>query len=255
MSQIVDWGYRPDPVGVVAPSVRDLVVGSTPATAVSLAPYVERVRQQRHYSACVGCAFAAGIEIRGRVLGTMPASLSETAIWTYARSAGMLHTHGRMLPLANTGCTPSDAVEGMRTWGLVHADRWPLGDDTACSLVPWDVVQGGYDMRFDQAYRLGFETRIQELRDSLVAGYPVAFAAKVCAGFLNWRAGSAYDGAVGADKGWHMMLAVGFDGDNVRVLNSWGEDWCDAGFCWITSRYLASEFAQDFYAIKASVAG
>jgi C1A family cysteine protease len=52
--------------------------------------------------------------------------------------------------------------------------------------------------------------------------------------------------------GGHCMLAVGYEGEQVLVRNSWGENWGDRGYCRIPFAYLCDpDLADDFWSITA----
>jgi hypothetical protein len=44
-------------------------------------------------------------------------------------------------------------------------------------------------------------------------------------------------------RGYHAICAVGYDNSRkaIRLMNSWGDQWCDGGFCWISYDLFASE--------------
>jgi fibronectin type 3 domain-containing protein len=77
------------------------------------------------------------------------------------------------------------------------------------------------------------------IKSYLASGQPVNFGMSVDAGFyaLN-RANNIYRETAGFSYGGHAMVLVGYD-DNLeggcfKIYNSWGDDWGDNGYCWIT---------------------
>ncbi len=87
------------------------------------------------------------------------------------------------------------------------------------------------------------------IRESLAAGSPIAFGTPLTSGFMSWAGEPArevfdFDLAsgpcTGQHCGGHAMLVVGYDDERraFRVLNSWGPDWGDGGFFWLTYDYF-----------------
>lgn len=44
------------------------------------------------------------------------------------------------------------------------------------------------------------------------------------------------------EEGGHAVLIVGYDKDRVRILNSWGKDYADGGFVWISNEAFEKQF-------------
>lgn len=44
------------------------------------------------------------------------------------------------------------------------------------------------------------------------------------------------------DEGGHAVLIVGYDQDRVRILNSWGKNYADQGFVWISNEAFKKQF-------------
>jgi C1A family cysteine protease len=46
------------------------------------------------------------------------------------------------------------------------------------------------------------------------------------------------------------MCIVGYEPGRFRVANSWGTDWREHGFAWLTDSYLAWEQTQDVWVLS-----
>lgn len=44
------------------------------------------------------------------------------------------------------------------------------------------------------------------------------------------------------EEGGHAVLIVGYDQERVRILNSWGKDYADGGFVWISNDAFSRQF-------------
>ena len=72
---------------------------------------------------------------------------------------------------------------------------------------------------------------VDDIKTAIVAGNPVIFGAAIQQ--YNVEAGNVFP-CKKAVHGYHEMTIVGYKGDMCRVANSWGKDWGDKGYCWIS---------------------
>lgn len=77
---------------------------------------------------------------------------------------------------------------------------------------------------------------IGTLKSYISHGYPIVIGAVVDKAFQEVKPGEIV--RVIGEGGGHAMVVVGYDdkkeGGCFKIMNSWGEDWADKGFCWIT---------------------
>lgn len=75
-----------------------------------------------------------------------------------------------------------------------------------------------------------------ELKAHLNAGFPIIFAAFVDQLFWEWRGSATLDRFGGPRLGRHAMVVAGYDDHRgaYRVINSWGRQWGDGGFAWVS---------------------
>ncbi|MBT29728.1 MAG: cysteine protease [Thalassobius sp.] len=80
--------------------------------------------------------------------------------------------------------------------------------------------------------------KIETVKKSLSENYPVVFGMKCAPSFYDakdvWRPSEDPNGSFGG----HAMCVIGYDdtkyGGAFEIMNSWGEDWGNDGFIWIT---------------------
>lgn len=80
------------------------------------------------------------------------------------------------------------------------------------------------------------EKDVNQVRAFLASGEPVVMVIKMDDGFLKLNAANpVYKKAQGDFRGYHAMVAVGYDDHKkvIKVLNSWGEGWGDKGYGWV----------------------
>jgi C1A family cysteine protease len=92
---------------------------------------------------------------------------------------------------------------------------------------------------------------ITQIKAYLAAGFPIYMAVDVD-GFGTMQAGGVWNGPYdGTKPGGHAMVIVGYD-DNLaytggtgafKVLNSWGTDWGNSGYFWLTYNWWSNGVA------------
>ncbi len=236
-------GFIDDPSEIVeAELVAHHVSGlirSSAATApevFSWRAHVPAVADQWSTNSCVGQAFASSIELRAILTGHPIHRPSAKAIYDMARMLDV----GKDADLLDVGSSPSRAIEGMRTYGLVAEARWPLTVENVNVKPAWDVYQNSLNARLGQHYRITpGPGACNEVRKALVAGYLPVFAMDVDQRYMDYDGTSVY--RVGLESvGRHMQCVVGYAEDYFEVLNSWGPSWGDGGFARIGQDFLES---------------
>ena len=141
-----------------------------------------------------------------------------------------------------------DVVKAISTKGVAREDLW--GFDRLGNQ-PTPAV---YD---DAALHLALEyqrvnTDRASINGAIFIGHPVIFGVPVYKAFESDEV--AKTGIVpmpsftDSDVGLHCMLLVGYDSQYDYVLNSWGQDWGQAGYCQLPRGYL-EKYGSDFWTI------
>ena len=195
------------------------------------------VKDQLHYSSCVGEAIARAVAVRARHLGKPMAEYpSACAVYTMSRQLHAALGYGPSNePLVDNGTFPRAALFAVNRLGLVRGSRMGYSDETINFGVMWDILRAGSAGRTldptDGSQRCihyyGCAGSRQVLQ-SLAAGVPVVFGLGADDGFMSYRSG-LYRRA-GRVLGGHMVCAVGYDEESVLVVNSWGEGWGEDGY-------------------------
>lgn len=75
---------------------------------------------------------------------------------------------------------------------------------------------------------------VKEVKAHLHAGFPVLIGTGVDEAFIKLPAGTTWS-SIGPEVGGHAMVVVGYDDARraFRLMNSWGREWADGGFCWM----------------------
>lgn len=89
---------------------------------------------------------------------------------------------------------------------------------------------------------------IEAIKAELAKGNPVVFGMKLHEGFSRLKT-EVYDSISGSSLGGHAMTLVGYDDNKVsargykgafKLINSWGENWGDKGYGWVSYRMFAA---------------
>ena len=96
---------------------------------------------------------------------------------------------------------------------------------------------------------------MKEVKMQLAAGYPVLIAANIDNGFRAGRKNGTdefvWRRASGDPPNAHAMIVVGYNDDRnaFKVMNSWGTDWGNNGYCWIDYQFF-EDVVQEGYIAK-----
>jgi C1A family cysteine protease len=187
-----------------------------------------------------------------------PERASRLAIYYLARAViGKQHQH--------SGCHLRDAFKVINTFGFCPESIWPYSDDPGqdgsfLRMPPTSAFRRSFDQRGSgrkpAEYRRIMDTgaeRIEAVKQVIREGSPVLFGTNVSNAFAEDRLPSGPIDPPGGDiAGGHAMVICGFDGDRFDVLNSWGDDWGDAGWCTFSADYVAWVHTRDLWAVDVA---
>ncbi|MCZ8343391.1 MAG: cysteine protease [Leptospira sp.] len=97
------------------------------------------------------------------------------------------------------------------------------------------LIEQGRKARFSRVYRIeSFDTKA--IKQSLLEGHPVAIGYLVHSNFLNPPSTQIYTKPEGEILGAQSLIILGYNDKKraFRVWNSWGKDWGDSGYLWIS---------------------
>lgn len=192
------------------------------------------VRQQGDRPTCVAFAVSAAHEWRAADSAIRSA---EDALWA-------AHQVNEIPGLEAT--TVAWALQGMKDHGHAIEAAWPYGQPRWSTGRPEAATNADNRRRltaWSEITPLTFETVERELRIER----PVVLTLRVVLSAWHYGGGVVDAGPGETTPGNHAVLAVGTvdAGRQVIVKNSWGADWGDQGYGYVTERYLNS------YALRA----
>lgn len=212
------------------------------------------VLDQGATSSCVAHAFVAGIHIREKIAGLPFMNASRLYAYYHSRreegSGPMVFDQGTYL---------RTCAIGLAKFGVPDEVYWPFSTfspvvnkrPTYASMSEAHPRMGG---KYARIYEM-LAGRSDAIKSALVAGCPVAFGTAVAHSFMDNGGPLNVDKPGAFDKiaGNHAMLIVGWktvQGKTWwRVQNSWGRNWRDEGFVWLSDSYIVWEQTQDLHII------
>jgi hypothetical protein len=226
---------------------RALSVIATTSTAVpasvDLSRFDPQVGDQGSVSSCAAWAIGYGM------LGWFANSQGHAG----APFAPM-YAYSQLTGRGDTGSSPMGVLEILRTQGVDTAAKYAPGHG-GVAQAPYDWTRRpsaaekaaaaankitGWVTLYN-TWRPPGATAVAELKRTLASGRPVAITIAVFDRFYA-AAGPAVissAGKIGDALGLHEVLAVGYDSRGVRIENSWGTSWGDAGYAILDWSYIA----------------
>lgn len=100
---------------------------------------------------------------------------------------------------------------------------------------------------------------LDSIKRYLAGGFPSMFGFPVYTEFDNPLAGGliAFPGPTSHYRGGHAIVAAGYD-DNLMIgadkgafliRNSWGTAWANAGYAWLSYKYVTAGLANDWWTL------
>ncbi|MFN3077026.1 MAG: C1 family peptidase [Alphaproteobacteria bacterium] len=144
-------------------------------------------------------------------------------------------------PLARGNCdagaTLAQALERLQNVGAVTLAEFPY-DPKDCSRQPGaQELAEAANFRIHRYFRVDPKS-LDDIKGRLVQGDPVVIGMDTTKNFDKLKAGEVYDPQEGEIDAGHAMVVSGYSDaiEAFKVFNSWGTDWGDDGYGWISYR-------------------
>lgn len=160
------------------------------------------------------------------------------------------------------GAYINDAMDVMKQYGVPPLHVMPY-DESTCSQKPNQMqIQNAsqFKTRGYQRLSLGGDDQtvnMLAIKQNIAAGAPVVIGMMVGQSFMRDMMGKSVFIPSGEDyngygMGGHAMCVVGYDdykeGGAFRIMNSWGMDWGENGFCWVRYKDFL-QFVKEAYGL------
>lgn len=208
---------------------------------ISLEAWCPPVQAQGPYSTCVG--FACGYYLRTIMEARSRGLSSRSQIVPIAFSPGYVYEKAKSSKDydCSQGISLVQALEVMKEFGSTPFRQYPYPSCGKSTRKADHVARtfriAGYNRIFQTKDTPSDKTRY--LKQALAGGQPVVIGLVAPASFYFTR--STWQPAPGDNPSdpkltGHALCVIGYDDqkDAFRVINSFGKNWADGGYCWIT---------------------
>ena len=131
------------------------------------------------------------------------------------------------------------AIELLKTKGAVPLSALPYSDSDCKALVPAPVL-AAHASRFRVQGSFKVDGReLRQIKGQIARGHPVIFGIYLPDGFRHYKSGIITNTKPTAEG--HGMVITAYDDDRqaFKFINSWGDDWGERGYGWIS--YAATQ--------------
>jgi C1A family cysteine protease len=238
------------------------------AAAPAISPLIDLradfspVEDQQQLGCCTANAAVALLEyFERKALGH---HIDASRLFVYKVTRNLLGWTG------DTGAYIRTTMEALACFGAPPEKYWPYDGNAADKNTHYEVEPTA----FCYAYATNYEALtyyrldpngappdavLQNIRVHLAAGYPAMFGFPVYDEFMNLPADhkAAFPKQNSKLYGGHAIVAVGYD-DNMMIgpdkgalliRNSWGPDWGDGGYAWLSYKYVTGGLADDWWTL------
>lgn len=218
-------------------------------------PHVLSILNQLQLGSCTGHAIVQALRALQHLLGLAAPPLV-SRLWTYYLGRWFQHDTAN-----DDGAMIGNDVLGLEMYGLCPETIWPYSDDTDPKNplgfrgpAPPDAWRAAYDtIKWLAAHRINSagDQLLDDVRAALTQGRLVVFGSAVSEAFCHGSFDATKPLLPPSDAdiaGLHAECVGDFDlAGNFDIVNSWGEDFGNAGWWKATPDYLLDKNSSDFY--------
>jgi C1A family cysteine protease len=158
----------------------------------------------------------------------------------------------------DAGAEIRDNIKAAAANGIAREALWPYDIARFADRPPAAAYANAMNFQALKYKRVNVNTMCLKL--ALASGFPVVIGVSLYDSFESIDV--EISGVVPMPNlhsealvGGHCMLVVGYGqrAGHFTVLNSWGDDWGDKGFCYMPEKYLGSKkYGSDYWVIEAA---
>jgi C1A family cysteine protease len=243
------------------------ITGAAPPAApapalVDLRAWFSPIEDQGSLGSCTANAAAGLLEyFERRANGKY---LDASRLFIYKAERDLLGWTG------DTGAFLRTAMEALVLFGAPPEKYWPYDGRPAATNTRYDVEPQAFCYAFGANYQTLKYFRLDpigtapaqalaNIKAYLAGGFPSMFGFPVYPEYDNPLPGAliAYPAPTSRSRGGHANCAVGYDdnlmigGDKGALLirNSWGPTWANAGYAWMSYKYVTQGLANDWWSL------
>lgn len=226
---------NPDEFNAIATVASPFSGKTTLTNFVDLSPLLPPPGNQGNQGSCVGWAVAYGLKTYQQCMNTnWPPVADEKGKVKHGRVFSPAFIYNQINQNRDQGSKLLDALELLKSDGCATWSDFPYDDQNFTRKPDRTVRDTAKPFRISR-YDAVKPFDEEGIKIQLSAGYPIVFGAYIDAAFENLQKGDIWRD-ITRSIGRHAMLLVGYDDKRAayKILNSWGAEWCDSGFGWIS---------------------
>ena len=221
--------------------------------SIDLTPWCSPIEDQGSLGSCTANAGVGLIEYyERRAFGE---HLDASRIFLYKVTRKLLHWTG------DTGAWLRTTMKAMVLFGIPPEEYYPY------DISRFDDEPGAFCYAFAQNYQsiryyrldtanVSPDQLLTRIKNFLAAGFPCMFGFTVY-NFGNEKGEFEFPGSNDPVQGGHAVVAVGYDDNRkigkdkgaLKIRNSWGTAWGEAGYGWLPYAYVEAGLADDFWSL------
>ena len=226
---------------------------------VDLRPHCPRVHEQGRPNTCTAHALAGAVQFEQRRLKLK--DFPPSRLFIFYNTVAYMHARHA---LKKKGVNLRAALKAVARHGVCPEKDWPFSlTQAAMNRKPnrraYEIAEHHKITRYERIV-MGRRSRAEFLhlmKCRLAEGFPFLFAFLVHESFETVHV--AKTGVMPMPKpgeglrGWHAVMAVGYDDRNQRMLirNSWGWSWGIKGYFWMPYDFITNpRVTADFWTVR-----
>lgn len=227
--------------------------GQAPPSEVNLIKWFSPIEDQESLGSCTANAGVALLEYyENRAFGSF---VDGSRLFLYKVTRNLLGWNG------DTGAYLRTTMKAMAAFGVLPERHYPY------DITQFDIEPTAFAYAYAQAYRSMSYFRLDQsglqpkavldrIKAFIAAGYPSMFGFTVY-NYGNAKGEFAFPGPGDRALGGHAVVAMGYDDSRVigackgalKIRNSWGTGWGEAGYGWLPYDYVLQDLAVDFWSL------
>ncbi len=195
-------------------------------------------------SSCVGWAVAYGLKSFQEAIENKQKPTNDLRLYSPAYVYNQIKMGD-----CRSGSSIEQALDLLKREGVAKLSDFPYNSNSCNERPNSDIKSKARPFSIADWRRVDIKNQV-EVKSQIVSGFPIVIGMYVDDGFQNLKGNKIYLGPSGRELGGHAMVVVGYDDSKqaYKVFNSWGTNWGNNGFGWISYSAFADRVKEAYTA-------